>query len=306
VAPLLSDYTFQIAYGPNDDRVNEFYVPALSRSVRYDRSAGFFSSSALAVAATGVARLIANGGKMRLLVGAQLSEADVNALQGGMELAAVVAARMASDLDKMIDAIAGERLAAVAWMIEHDSLEVRVVLPKGKDGHPLPASMCHDYYHPKTGIFTDAEGNRVVFTGSINESEQAWLHNYEMFSVYCSWAPGLLGYITTHAGYFERLWNDQEDGWIGLSIPEAVRRQPATRRRRERNLNSLSSPKMEARRPPIGGKGSYFNSFVTLRTYRTAVCLAKYHPPFGSGLTRHSLSTRSWALTHRGTCCAMK
>jgi superfamily II DNA or RNA helicase len=223
VAPLLSDYTFQIAYGPNDDRVNEFYVPALSRSVRYDRSAGFFSSSALAVAATGVARLIANGGKMRLLVGAQLSEADVNALQGGMELAAVVAARMASDLDKMIDAIAGERLAAVAWMIEHDSLEVRVVLPKGKDGHPLPASMCHDYYHPKTGIFTDAEGNRVVFTGSINESEQAWLHNYEMFSVYCSWAPGLLGYITTHAGYFERLWNDQEDGWIGLSIPEAVR-----------------------------------------------------------------------------------
>ena len=30
--------------------VDEFYVPALQRSVRYDRIAGYFSSSALAVA----------------------------------------------------------------------------------------------------------------------------------------------------------------------------------------------------------------------------------------------------------------
>jgi len=222
MSSLLNDYDFQIAYGPNDDRVTEFYVPALSRSVQYDRSAGFFSSSALAVAATGVARLIDNGGKMRLLVGAQLSEDDVKALHGGADLADIVATSMTSNLDEMTDAIANQRLAALAWMIEHNTLEVRVVLPKGKDGHPLPASMCHDYYHPKTGIFTDVEGNKVVFTGSINESEQAWLHNYEMFSVYCSWTPGLLGYVTTHKGHFERLWNNQEEGWIGLSIPEAV------------------------------------------------------------------------------------
>ena len=51
----LQDHTYRIAYGPSDDRVNDFYVPALSASVRYDRSAGFFSSSALAVAAEGVA-----------------------------------------------------------------------------------------------------------------------------------------------------------------------------------------------------------------------------------------------------------
>jgi len=38
----LSDHAFLIAYGPGDDRVNDFYVPALSASVHYDRSAGFF------------------------------------------------------------------------------------------------------------------------------------------------------------------------------------------------------------------------------------------------------------------------
>jgi len=52
----LRDHPFRIYYGPADDPLANFYLPALSASVRYDRSAGFFSSSALAVAAAGVAR----------------------------------------------------------------------------------------------------------------------------------------------------------------------------------------------------------------------------------------------------------
>jgi hypothetical protein len=58
----LKSYDFQISYGPADDRLNVFYIPALSCSVRYDRSAGYFSSTALAVAAAGVAHLLKNGG----------------------------------------------------------------------------------------------------------------------------------------------------------------------------------------------------------------------------------------------------
>jgi hypothetical protein len=50
----LRDHPFRIYYGPADDPLANFYIPALSASVRYDRSAGFFSSSALAVAATRV------------------------------------------------------------------------------------------------------------------------------------------------------------------------------------------------------------------------------------------------------------
>ena len=45
------NHTFRIYYGPADEPLANFYIPALSASVRYDRSAGFFSSSALAVAA---------------------------------------------------------------------------------------------------------------------------------------------------------------------------------------------------------------------------------------------------------------
>ena len=80
----LRSHPFQIFYGPADYPLNNFYIPALSACVRYDRSAGFFSSTALAVAAAGVARLIQNGGRMRLLVGAQLDEKDVEAVCQGI------------------------------------------------------------------------------------------------------------------------------------------------------------------------------------------------------------------------------
>ena len=91
----LKEFDFQISYGPGDDRLHRFYIPALERSVRYDRSAGFFSSSALAVAAAGVARLIQNGGRMRLLVGAELSDEDVAAIEAGYDLAGRVSERLA-------------------------------------------------------------------------------------------------------------------------------------------------------------------------------------------------------------------
>lgn len=218
----LRDYAFQYTYGPHDDRLNTFYVPALSRSVRYDRFAGYFSSSALSVAAAGVARLIGNQGRMRLLVGAQLAESDVEALLGGAQLADLVAQRMNQGLEQRTDAITRERLAALAWMIRHGTLEVRVVLPTGPDGRPLAASQSHGYFHAKTGVFSDTQANQVAFTGSINEGEQAWLHNYEMFSVYCSWKTDQQAYIDTYQSLFERLWQNQEPGWLGLPVPAAV------------------------------------------------------------------------------------
>ncbi len=54
----LNTHPFRIFYGPANNPLENFYIPALSASIQYDRSAGYFSSSALAVAAAGVARLI--------------------------------------------------------------------------------------------------------------------------------------------------------------------------------------------------------------------------------------------------------
>lgn len=221
----LRSCSFQLSYGPSEDRLHNFYIPALAASVRYDRMTGFFSSHALAIAAAGIAHLIANGGEMRLLVGAQLSPQDVAAIREGHDLRDVVAAQFESalpDPESLTDQLLHDRLAALAWMISTGALTIQVVLPKGPDGLPRPAPESREYFHPKVGVFTDAQGNQVAFSGSINESENAWKHHYEQFMVFTSWGPGQL-YIAEAVGRFERLWEHQEPDWISMPVPEAAR-----------------------------------------------------------------------------------
>lgn len=52
---LLVDNDWRLSYTPDDgDLVKIFYVPALSAAIRYDRTTGYFSARALALAARGV------------------------------------------------------------------------------------------------------------------------------------------------------------------------------------------------------------------------------------------------------------
>lgn len=67
IAPLTA-YSWKTSYRHEDgDLVELFYVPALSCAETYDRMTGYFSADALALAARGIERLIANGGRMRSL-----------------------------------------------------------------------------------------------------------------------------------------------------------------------------------------------------------------------------------------------
>ncbi|MFC1976108.1 helicase-related protein [Chloroflexota bacterium] len=218
----LRDHPFKIFYSAADDRLHDFYIPALSVSTQYDRSAGFFSSSALAIAATGVARLIQNGGQMRLLVGAQLSRKDVEAIEAGYDLKQTVEGRLIEVFHDPADALMQQRLKVLAWMIADGTLEIKVVLPTDPYGRPLPTEAATPYFHAKSGIFTDADGDQVAFNGSVNESETAWQHNYEDFAVFTSWesSPAHLAEIQKR---FDRLWEGREPDWLAMDIPDAAR-----------------------------------------------------------------------------------
>ena len=223
----LAEVSWKISYGPADDRLMDFYIPALSRSVTYVRTAGFFSSSALAVAAAGVAHLVRNGGRMRLLVGAALSDEDVRAIERGEEaFGSVLEQRLLEALAELESNPADplrKRLEVLCWMVATGTLEIRVVLPTGPDGRPLSAEAASDYFHPKEGIFTDACGHMLGFSGSVNESAHGWQHNYENLMLFTSWG-GERPWLLQIAERIERLWEDREEGWRALPVPEAVRR----------------------------------------------------------------------------------
>ena len=230
----LPTHPFRSSYGPRDDRLHDFYLPALERSVLYRRSTGYFSSAALAVAAAGVARLVENDGSMQLLCGAQLSSDDVNAILRGESLRGRVERTMLRGFDRAEeenDGAGTARLEILAWLVAHERLEIRVVLPRGPDGLPIPHPESQEYYHPKEGIFEDADGNRMAFSGSSNESRRGWRTNYETFHVFGSWArhigpdsiPAADHYIAPIEQRFTALWESDDPDWIALPLPKAVR-----------------------------------------------------------------------------------
>lgn len=45
-------------------------------------------------------------------------------------------------------------------------------------------------YHEKIAVFVDQDGNRIAYSGSMNESENGMEENFESFFTFCSWKDG--------------------------------------------------------------------------------------------------------------------
>ncbi len=215
------------------DLLNDFYVPILSRAIRYDRIAGYFASSAFVSAAAGLARFVNGGGTIRMIVGVQLSHADCEAMLGAPELAAeldAVLAQRLSTASLLQDDMARQRLQVIAWLVRQGRLEIRVGVPSSPTGAPLATDHPENdgrYFHSKSGILYDAAGDIVAFSGSINESSQGWSRNFEQFKAYMSWkSESWDDYGAPEVQDFERLWSGAAmPGWRIVKLPEAFKRQ---------------------------------------------------------------------------------
>ena len=66
-----------------DSVAKDFYIPLLSRAVKYQRAVGFFSSSSLVEISKGISELAKNGGKIQLVASPYLSDEDIEAIKSG-------------------------------------------------------------------------------------------------------------------------------------------------------------------------------------------------------------------------------
>lgn len=209
--------------GRGERIAREFYIPVLRRSVAYDRATGYFSVEALVHAASGVAGLINNGGRMRLILGAhdvprELWEAYRMGMISGRDVVNEVGKRIAEGLERIEDILVRRRLEALAWMFHQGILEVKVVLPRhlylGQTG----------IFHYKVLIFKDKEGNVIAAEGSANETEPAYTVNGERIVVFYSWREGDKERVEDLVHSFERIWNGEHPDFEVFNLPEAVYR----------------------------------------------------------------------------------
>ena len=201
------------------DVLNEFYIPALAQTRCYKRMAGYFSSTALAVAAKGVESLILNGGKMRLLTSPNFSKEDLEIIEkyGTLEFGEIVVDALNNAIDS--DFIENEYTEALGWMLANGTLEMRIVVVM-KD-----SKICRDnIFHNKIGIMSDGT-NTLAFSGSINETSNGWIGNIENFDVYCDWDDKReAARVHRKIEYFERYWElGETESSKTVEIPEAVK-----------------------------------------------------------------------------------
>ena len=191
---------------------SEFYIPALQEAVIYDRAVGFFSSSILSSIAYGIDGLARNGGKIRLVTSPYLSDSDKEAIKKGYEQREEVVKRiMLSNLHEPQNYFEQEQLNMLANLISDGILDIKIAFTEDDSQIGM--------YHEKLGIIKDSDGNRVAFSGSMNESEHGLSVNYETIDVFCSWKSDIER-IKTKENAFEAIWNNTEPNIIVLDYPE--------------------------------------------------------------------------------------
>ena len=208
----LRNLQIRLDYRPDvsPDPVAEFYAPALAESVAYDRATYTFSANGLSSAAVGLAGLLRNGGHVRLICHFEMEEATVRAvIRGQTQARDAMLARIApEDLTAVSpdDIRAKSQLDLIAWLIANRRLEVRIAIHAG------------GIFHPKIGVMTDADGDRVAFAGSANETESGWSRNYETFSAFTSWRDPER--VQSQVEHFDALWNNRSDSVQVVPMPD--------------------------------------------------------------------------------------
>jgi len=190
--------------------IREFYTPVLSQSVLYKRAVGFFSSSALVDLASGITGLIQNGGEIQLIASPRLTKEDVDAINDGLkrrdDVIEEVLLRELVSLGNFEEA----RLNLLSNLIAVNRLEIKIAF--------LDTENTIGMFHEKLGLMYDKDGNIIAFTGSMNESSNAFSVNYESIDVYTSWSQDNQRVLNKQAA-FNAMWNDYEPSIRVMSFP---------------------------------------------------------------------------------------
>lgn len=208
----LTDLALRPEYDPDicPDVVGEFYAPALAQSVAYDRCTFTFTAAGLVAAAAGLAGLLRNDGRVRVICDLENLRPDVQRAILDGQSQALLDAVPPEDLTRVdeSDIRAKGQLDIITWLVAQGRLEIRVAI-----------SARRGIFHSKTGVMRDAAGNSIAFDGSPNETDAGWSRNYERFDLFKSWEESAR--VKSKAEHFARLWNGKSKSVRVIPIPDA-------------------------------------------------------------------------------------
>ena len=251
-----------------DNVIQDFYIPLLEEASSYKRAVGFFSSSSLIEISKGISTLANSGGKIQLVASPYLSDEDIEAIKRGYaDRNEIIEKALLSQLpNEKLDYFSMERLNLLANLIADGVLDIKIAYTEAQNGLGM--------YHEKMGIIEDREGNRVAFSGSMNESSTAMSVNYETIDVFRSWGDDYeSNHVQLKENAFQAIWNDAEPSITVLEFPKVTQALIDKYKKHAANFNldHEQFPKPEHRRAPSGEaarKGARIPADVELHEYQ--------------------------------------
>ncbi len=200
-----------------DDVINTFYVPCLKEAKIYKRATAYFSSAVLLQISKGLATFATNGGVIKLLVSPNLSKEDYEAISNGYDLKQKALEKMENEFDENIEfEQKKDRFTLLSFLIEKGILDIKIAIPESESDKAL--------FHEKLGIMKDGLNNTIAFTGSVNETYQAYNLNYETLDVYCDWkSDESFGRCVSKDARFDRMWEGFEPKLVVIDFPTVIK-----------------------------------------------------------------------------------
>lgn len=218
-------------YNSEDDTINSFLKPVLEHSKIYKRETYSFSSAIFSLLKGTLKDVLNNDCKIYYIVGIEIPESDMKAISDGVKTDYETIEKEINtefgNVENMIDNLENNdlryiyksRLKILSYLISKKILNLKIGFVSKKDKIVNPSKF---KFHPKVMIFEDFFENKIVATGSTNESLGAHIHNEETFDVFKSWEVGIKKYFDRHYNKFDDFWNNYTENIKTIEINDIV------------------------------------------------------------------------------------
>lgn len=218
-------------YNSEDDTINSFLKPILECSKIYKRETYSFSSAIFSLLKGTLKDVLTNNCQIYYIVGIEIPESDMKAIADGIKTDIETieeeikeefgnVENMINNLDDgNVKNIYQSRLKILTYLISKKILNLKIGFVSKKDRIVNPSKF---KFHPKVMIFEDFFENKIVATGSTNESLGAHIHNEETFDVFKSWETATKPYFDRHYNKFDDFWNNYAENIKTIDINDIV------------------------------------------------------------------------------------
>jgi len=174
-----------------DDIISEFFIPCLNNCIQYDRTVEFVTLRGLTTLSLGFHNSTPNA-RIRIITGHQFGISDLNMM-------AKLFARNGNRLNFNPELIRDIKLEQIRRLVMDGNLMFKIAIPNSEE--------VDGSFAEKLGIFRDANGDVVAFSGTSSVMFTKQNIDFESIDVFTSWNDK--SRVETKIDDFEKLWTNE-------------------------------------------------------------------------------------------------